>query len=65
MVNLMREYVPSDARIHYVITDGGDAPNIVPETAEVLDVSPGTVKGDWKVARAWLQRELESNDADD
>ncbi|MGE0622241.1 MAG: amidohydrolase [Pseudomonadales bacterium] len=35
MVNLMREHVPSDARIHYVITDGGDAPNIVPETAAV------------------------------
>lgn len=35
MVNLMREHVPSDARIHYVITDGGDAPNIVPEKAEV------------------------------
>lgn len=35
MVNLMREHMPSDARIHYVITDGGDAPNIVPETAEV------------------------------
>ena len=35
MVNLMREHMPSDARIHYVITDGGDAPNIVPESAEV------------------------------
>ena len=35
MVNMMREHVPSDARIHYVITDGGDAPNIVPEFAEV------------------------------
>ncbi len=34
MVNLMREHVPSSARIHYVITDGGDAPNIVPEFAE-------------------------------
>ena len=34
MVNLMREHVPSDSRIHYVITDGGDAPNIVPEFAE-------------------------------
>jgi len=31
----MREHVPSDSRIHYVITDGGDAPNIVPETAQV------------------------------
>ncbi len=35
MVNLMREHVPSDSRIHYVITDGGRAPNIVPEFAEV------------------------------
>lgn len=35
MVNMMREHVPSQARIHYVITDGGDAPNIVPEFAEV------------------------------
>ncbi|MGD8417388.1 MAG: amidohydrolase [Pseudomonadales bacterium] len=35
MVNMMREHMPSDARIHYVITDGGDAPNIVPETAQV------------------------------
>jgi aminobenzoyl-glutamate utilization protein B len=35
MVNMMREHIPSDARIHYVITDGGDAPNIVPERAQV------------------------------
>ncbi|XOV84831.1 MAG: amidohydrolase [bacterium] len=35
MVNLMREHVPQTARIHYVITDGGDAPNIVPERAQV------------------------------
>jgi aminobenzoyl-glutamate utilization protein B len=35
MVNLMREHVPSDARIHYVITRGGVAPNVVPDFAEV------------------------------
>ncbi len=35
MVNLMREHIPSDSRIHYIITNGGAAPNIVPETAEV------------------------------
>ena len=35
MTNLMREHMPSTARLHYVITDGGRAPNIVPETAEV------------------------------
>lgn len=36
MMNLMREHVPSDSRIHYAITDGGKAPNIVPDRAEVL-----------------------------
>ena len=35
MVNMMREHVPSDSRIHYVITSGGAAPNVVPEYAEV------------------------------
>lgn len=34
MVNLMREHVPSDSRIHYVITNGGRAPNVVPDFAE-------------------------------
>lgn len=36
MVNLLREHVPQQTRIHYVITDGGDAPNIVPGEAEVF-----------------------------
>ena len=31
MVNLMREHVPSNSRIHYVITRGGGAPNVVPD----------------------------------
>ncbi len=33
--NYMREHVESNVRIHYVITNGGDAPNIVPPEAEV------------------------------
>jgi RNA polymerase sigma factor (TIGR02999 family) len=32
----------------------------VEEAAEVLKVSPETVKRDWKLAKAWLQRELKS-----
>lgn len=36
MVNLMREHVPADSRIHYVITKGGEAPNVVPAFAEVF-----------------------------
>lgn len=35
MVNMMREHIPQDTRIHYVITKGGDAPNVVPAFAEV------------------------------
>ncbi|PCJ93215.1 MAG: amidohydrolase [Flavobacteriaceae bacterium] len=35
MVNMMREHVPEKVRIHYVITDGGKAPNVVPDFAEV------------------------------
>jgi aminobenzoyl-glutamate utilization protein B len=35
MVNMMREHIPQEARIHYVITDGGKAPNVVPDYAEV------------------------------
>lgn len=35
MVNMMREHIPQETRIHYVITDGGKAPNVVPDFAEV------------------------------
>jgi aminobenzoyl-glutamate utilization protein B len=32
---LLREHVPETTRIHYVITNGGGAPNVVPDFAEV------------------------------
>ncbi|MBL0355813.1 MAG: amidohydrolase [Chitinophagaceae bacterium] len=35
MVNMMREHIPQETRIHYVITNGGKAPNVIPEFAEV------------------------------
>jgi RNA polymerase sigma factor (sigma-70 family) len=31
----------------------------VEETAHVLDVSPQTVRSDWRMARAWLRQRLE------
>lgn len=37
----------------------------VDETATVLNVSPGTVKRDWGLARAWLFRELWGSRAPD
>ena len=35
MMNMMREHLPKGTLVHYVITDGGTAPNIVPERAQV------------------------------
>lgn len=46
-VNFLREHILDSIRIHYVISDGGQAPNIVPETAEV-----------WYYIRAQTQAEL-------
>jgi aminobenzoyl-glutamate utilization protein B len=33
--NLRREHLPLEQRSHYVITDGGDQPNVVPRSASV------------------------------
>ena len=35
----------------------------VKETAHALDISPATVKNDWRVARAWLLSQLSNDDA--
>ena len=33
----------------------------VEETAELLEISPATVKRDWTLAKIWLRRELSAN----
>ena len=35
----------------------------IEETAEVLEVSPGTVMRDWTLAKAWLRKEISSDDS--
>ena len=35
MVNMMREHTSEPTRIHYIISKGGEAPNVVPALAEV------------------------------
>jgi aminobenzoyl-glutamate utilization protein B len=35
-VEFLREHVPESTRIHYVVTNGGAAPNVVPEYAELF-----------------------------
>lgn len=50
-IEYLREHIPSNTRIHYIITKGGSAPNIVPELAEtyVLARHPSmtTLDGIW------------------
>ena len=44
-VGLMRQQLPSDVRIHGIITKGGDAPNIIPDYTEAkFYVRAATVK---------------------
>lgn len=52
MANMMHEHIPQDARMHYVITSGGSAPNVVPDHAEVFyyvrHPSPEGVEAIWE-----------------
>ncbi len=34
-VDLLREHIPQESRLHYIVTKGGVAPNIVPDNAEI------------------------------
>jgi aminobenzoyl-glutamate utilization protein B len=34
-IEFLREHIPSNSRIHYIITNGGAAPNVVPDLAEM------------------------------
>jgi aminobenzoyl-glutamate utilization protein B len=34
-IEFLREHIPSNSRIHYIITNGGAAPNVVPDFAEM------------------------------
>lgn len=49
-VNFMREHLKEDARMHYVIVDGGGAPNVVPPRATV-----------WYFVRANRHQDVEYN----
>ncbi len=52
MANMLHEHLPQDARMHYVITSGGNAPNVVPDFAEnfyyVRHPDPDGVEEIWK-----------------
>jgi RNA polymerase sigma factor (TIGR02999 family) len=54
----MRRLEAADARQSRVVECRLFAGMSVEETAEALGVSPASVKRDWSLARAWLNREL-------
>ncbi|HUG94221.1 MAG TPA: amidohydrolase [Planctomycetaceae bacterium] len=53
--NFMREHVKEDARLHYVITDGGGAPNVVPARATVWYFVRADSHDDVESYFDWLQ----------
>jgi aminobenzoyl-glutamate utilization protein B len=55
-VNFMREHVKEDARIHYVITDGGRQPNVVPARASVWYYVRANSWADVESYVAWISQ---------
>ena len=53
--NFMREHLKEDARVHYVITNGGGAPNVVPAKATVWYYVRANQHADVERNFAWLR----------
>jgi aminobenzoyl-glutamate utilization protein B len=53
-MNYMREHIVQDARIHYVITKGGESPNVVPAFAEVWYFTRAPRRAQVDQIRAWM-----------
>jgi RNA polymerase sigma factor (TIGR02999 family) len=52
----LSEFDPQQSKIVELRFFGGLT---VEETAEVLEISPATVKREWRIAKAWIARELQ------
>jgi RNA polymerase sigma factor (TIGR02999 family) len=59
-LNILAAVDPRKARVIELRFFGGLT---VEETAEVLKISPESVKRDWRMARAWLMKELSAGSA--
>jgi RNA polymerase sigma factor (TIGR02999 family) len=55
VLNKLAVFDPQQSRIVELRFFGGLT---IEETAEVLDISPATIKREWKTAKAWLYHEL-------
>jgi aminobenzoyl-glutamate utilization protein B len=54
-VNYMREHVKEDARFHYVITNGGGQPNVVPAEAQVWYYIRADIHDDVEIYFDWIK----------
>jgi len=61
-LNRLTELAPRQGRVVELRYFGGLS---LEETAEALKVSPETVTRDWRMARAWLLRELSEAHSDE
>lgn len=61
LLNRLTSVDPQESRVVELRFFGGLT---VEETAEVMGISPATVKREWSVARAWLLREISKRSAD-
>jgi aminobenzoyl-glutamate utilization protein B len=59
-VNYMREHVKETSRIHYVITNGGAQPNVVPATAQVWYYCRGNTHEDTEYLFDWIKEIAEA-----
>ena len=55
-VEFMREHVPSTTRVHYVVSKGGVAPNIVPDLAQLDLVARSPWNTTLKDVWDWIQK---------
>ncbi len=60
MVNMMREHITPDSRIHYAILNGAKAPNIVPAFAEVAYIIRHP---DMRECKAMIERVIKASKA--
>ncbi|HEX2665918.1 MAG TPA: amidohydrolase [Candidatus Acidoferrum sp.] len=54
-VEFMREHVPSHTRIHYIISKGGVAPNVVPDLAQMDLIARSPFNTTLKDVWEWIQ----------
>jgi aminobenzoyl-glutamate utilization protein B len=54
-VNYMREHIKQTSRIHYVVTNGGAQPNVVPATAQVWYYVRADQHPDAEALFAWIK----------